>query len=41
LFLVATLRHFGPIGRLETNFDTFLKLGNDIRILKILAYSNE
>jgi hypothetical protein len=26
LFLVATFRHFGPIGRLETNFDTFLKI---------------
>jgi hypothetical protein len=23
LFLVATLRHFGAIGRLETDFDTF------------------
>jgi hypothetical protein len=26
LFLVATFRHFGPIGRLETDFDTFLKI---------------
>jgi hypothetical protein len=26
LFLVATLRHFGTIGRLETDFDTFLKI---------------
>jgi hypothetical protein len=26
LFLVATLRHFGPIRRLETDFDTFLKI---------------
>jgi hypothetical protein len=25
LFLAATLRHFGPIGRLETDFDTFFK----------------
>jgi hypothetical protein len=25
LFLVATFRHFGPIGRLETDFDTFFK----------------
>ncbi len=24
LFLVATFRHFGPIGRLETDFDNFL-----------------
>jgi hypothetical protein len=22
LFLAATLRHFGPIGRLETDFDS-------------------
>jgi hypothetical protein len=24
LFLAATLRHFGPIGRLKTDFDTFV-----------------
>ena len=32
LFLVATFRHFGTIRRLETDFDNFLKLENDIRI---------
>jgi hypothetical protein len=36
LFLAATLRHFGPIGRLETDFDTLFSLGsNDERITNI------
>jgi hypothetical protein len=26
LFLVATLRHFGAIGRLKTDFDTLFSL---------------
>ncbi len=33
-FLAATFRHFGPIGRLETDFEFFFfQLGNGIRIL--------
>jgi hypothetical protein len=36
LFLAATFRHFGPIGRLETDFDTFFSLrSNDERITNI------
>jgi hypothetical protein len=36
LFLAATFRHFGAIGRLETDFDKFFSLGsNDERITNI------
>jgi len=35
LFLAATFRHFGPIGRLETDFRFFRLGSNDIRINNI------